>query len=109
MKPRSDLVLQIASTSEVAKTQAATYAGHLIGLDRLSATTVRAHAGDPEPRRIGLPAGAIRQHRGAGHRRDAGPTPSATPRDDESSTFLVKLTPGGVMSTYLAERAAVGD
>ena len=27
MKPRSDLVLQIASTSEVAKTQAATYTG----------------------------------------------------------------------------------
>ena len=29
--------------------------------------------------------------------------------DDKSLTFLVKLTPGGVMSTYLDERAKVGD
>ncbi|WP_329812865.1 FAD-binding oxidoreductase, partial [Streptomyces sp. GSL17-113] len=29
--------------------------------------------------------------------------------DDERLTFLVKLTPGGVMSDYLTERAAVGD
>ena len=41
MKPRSDLVLQIASTSEVAKTQAATYKGKLVELQRLSATTVQ--------------------------------------------------------------------
>ena len=41
MKPRSDLVLQIASTWEVAKTQAATYTGKLVELQRLSATTVR--------------------------------------------------------------------
>src|ERR671919_140619 len=41
MKPSSDLVLQIASTSEVAKTQAATFAGKLTELQRLSATTIR--------------------------------------------------------------------
>ncbi len=29
--------------------------------------------------------------------------------DDKTLTFLVKLTPGGVMSTYLDERAKVGD
>jgi benzoate/toluate 1,2-dioxygenase reductase component len=29
--------------------------------------------------------------------------------DDTRLTFLVKLTPGGVMSDYLAERTAVGD
>src|SRR5687767_1468765 len=40
MKPRSDLVLQIASTSEVAKTRTTTYTGTLTQLDRLSATTV---------------------------------------------------------------------
>src|SRR4029077_9796894 len=41
MKPTSDLVLQIASTSDVAKTQAARYAGTLVALDRLSASTIR--------------------------------------------------------------------
>ena len=70
MKPRSDLVLQIASTSEVAKTQAATYVGHLTELNRLSPTTMALHPRDPEPRRAGFPSGAIRQHRGPGHRRE---------------------------------------
>src|SRR5215207_2744746 len=40
MKPKSDLVLKIASTSEVAKTQAATYVGEMTELTRLSPTTV---------------------------------------------------------------------
>ena len=39
MRPKSDLVLQIASTSEVAKTKAATYQGTITALDRLSPTT----------------------------------------------------------------------
>jgi benzoate/toluate 1,2-dioxygenase reductase subunit len=40
MRPRSELVLQIASTSAVAKTSAATHRGTVTGLDRLSPTTV---------------------------------------------------------------------
>jgi benzoate/toluate 1,2-dioxygenase reductase component len=40
LKPRSDLVLQIASTSAVARTGAATHHGTVSGLDRLSPTTV---------------------------------------------------------------------
>ena len=100
MKPKSDLVLQIASTSDVAKTQAATLhrrpdrARPAVGHHR------RVRHRDPEPRRAGLPARAVRQHRGARHRPDAGPTRSANAPDRrDASTFLVKLTPGGVMST----------
>ena len=40
MKPRSDLVLQIPTTSAVAKTSAATHRGSITTLDRLSPTTV---------------------------------------------------------------------
>ena len=40
MKPKSDLVLKIASTSEVAKTQAATYVGEITEFTRLSPSTV---------------------------------------------------------------------
>src|SRR3954471_8134359 len=40
LKPRSDLVLQIATTSAVAKTSAATHRGTVTALDRLSPTTV---------------------------------------------------------------------
>ena len=70
MKPRSDLVLQIASTSAVAKTRAATYTGAITGLDRLSPTTVAFTLETPERDRSGLPARAVRQHRRPGHRRD---------------------------------------
>src|SRR6476661_7745560 len=48
MKPRSDLVLQIASTSAVAKTSAATYAATITGIDRLSETTVALTVETPE-------------------------------------------------------------
>ncbi len=71
MKPRSDLVLQIASTSDVAKTQAATYTGTVDAARPAVGHHRRHRRGDPEPRRIGVPARAVRQHRGAGHRPDA--------------------------------------
>ena len=40
MKPRSDLVLRIAATSELAKTAAATVTGTITGLERVSPSTV---------------------------------------------------------------------
>ena len=48
MKPRSDLVLQIASTSDVAKTRAATYKATIASFKRLSATTMRFTLETPE-------------------------------------------------------------
>ena len=71
MKPRSDLVLQIASTSDVAKTQAATLHRHRDAARPAVGHHRRRRRGDPEPLRIGLSARAIRQHRGAGHRPEA--------------------------------------
>lgn len=107
-KPKSDLVLQIATTSEVAKTQAATYTGTLTGLDRLSATTMRLSVETPDRDKLAFLPGQY--------------VNIAVPDTDESRsysfsnapcdkalTFLIKLTPGGVMSDYLTERACVGD
>ena len=48
MRPRSDLVLQVASTSEVAKTRAATYDARVTELTRLSTTTVELAVEIPE-------------------------------------------------------------
>ena len=70
MKPRSDLVLQIASTSAVAKTRAATYTATITGLRPALADHGAAVAGHRRSRRPRLPGRAVRQHRRPGHRPD---------------------------------------
>ena len=71
MKPRSDLVLQIASTSDIAKTQAATFTGTLVGVDPAVGHHRAVRRRDPQPLRTGVPAGAVRQHHGARNRSDS--------------------------------------
>ena len=108
MKPRSDLVLRIAGTSEVAKTSAATYSGTLVELTRLSPTTIRFAVELPNRSELAfLPGQYVNiEVPGTGQRRSYS---CSNAPDEELLTFLVKLTPGGVMSQYLRTRAAVGD
>ncbi|CAJ1507467.1 benzoate 1,2-dioxygenase electron transfer component BenC [[Mycobacterium] burgundiense] len=108
MKPQSDLVLQIATTSDIAKTQAATYSGSIVELTRLSASTVRFSVEIPNRSELAfLPGQYVNvEVPGSGETRSYS---FANAPDEPRLTFLVKLTPGGLMSTYLAERAAVGD
>ena len=108
MKPRSDLVLQIASTSDVAKTQAATYTGTVTQLDRLSATTVAIGVEIPNRSELAFLPGQYVNFTVPGTDQKRSYSFSNAP-DDERLTFLVKLTPGGAMSEYLAQRASVGD
>ena len=108
MKPRSDLVLQIASTSDVAKTQAATYTRHPgRAANGCRPPPSRFGVEIPNRARVGVSARAVRQHRGPRHRPDAFLLVLATPRTRTLLTFLVKLTPGGAMSDYL-DRARGG-
>ena len=108
MKPTSDLVLQIASTSTVAKTQAATYVGTLCGLERHSPTTVAFTVETPDRDKLAFLPGQYVNIAVPGTEEVRSYSFSNAP-DDDRLTFLVKLTPGGVMSDYLAERASVGD
>jgi benzoate/toluate 1,2-dioxygenase reductase subunit len=108
MKPRSDLVLQVASTSEVAKTRATTYAGTLVGLERLSRTTVEISVDVPNRGELAFLPGQYVNIAVPGTDVSRSYSFSNAPHE-ERLTFLVKLTPGGAMSTYLEERAAVGD
>ena len=101
MKPRSDLVLQIASTSDVAKTQAATYTGTLTKLDRLSATTVAIGVEIPNRAELAFLPGQYVNIAVPGTDQSRSYSFSNAPHD-ELLTFLVKLTPGGAMSEYLA-------
>ena len=108
MRPRSDLVLQVASTSEVAKTRAATYAGTLVGLERLSRTTVEIAVEIPNRGELAFLPGQYVNIAVPGTDVTRSYSFSNAPHE-ERLTFLVKLTPGGAMSGYLDERAAVGD
>ncbi len=108
MKPRSDLVLQIATTSAVAKTSAATHRGRITALDRLSPTTVGLAVEIDDRDSLAFLPGQYVNIAVPGTEESRSYSFSSAPQDKEL-TFLVKLTPGGVMSTYLEERAAVGD
>ena len=108
MRPRSDLVLQIASTSDVAKTRAATFTGTVVQLDRLSATTVALGVQIPNRAELAFLPGQYVSIAVPGTDQTRSYSFSNAPHDDVL-TFLVKLTPGGAMSEYLSRRAAVGD
>lgn len=108
MKPRSDLVLQIASTSAVAKTRAATHRGTVTGLDRLSPTTVAVTIEIENRDTLAFLPGQYVNIAVPGTPESRSYSFSNGPTED-ALTFLVKLTDGGVMSTYLDERAEVGD
>lgn len=108
LKPRSDLVLQIASTSAVARTGATTHHGTVTGLDRLSPTTVALTIEIPDRAELAFLPGQYVNIAIPGTSEERSYSFSNGP-DDESLTFLVKLTPGGVMSSWLTDRARVGD
>jgi benzoate/toluate 1,2-dioxygenase reductase subunit len=108
MRPRSDLVLQIASTSSVAKTQAASYTGTLTRIDRLSPTTVAVAIEIPDREKLAFLPGQYVNIGVPGTDQTRSYSFSNAP-DEQELTFLVKLTPGGVMTGYLTERARVGD
>ncbi|GAA2902037.1 benzoate 1,2-dioxygenase electron transfer component BenC [Pseudonocardia halophobica] len=108
MKPRTDLVLQIASTSAVAKTSAATHRGTVTALDRLSPTTVAVTIEITDRDELAFLPGQYVNIAVPGTNESRSYSFSNGP-DQDALTFLVKLTDGGVMSTYLDERAQVGD
>ncbi|GAA3685763.1 hypothetical protein GCM10022237_50260 [Nocardioides ginsengisoli] len=108
MRPRSDLVLQIASTSEIAKTRASSYRATVVGLVRLSATTVELAVEIPDRGELAFLPGQYVNIAVPGTDVTRSYSFSSAPHE-ERLTFLIKLTPGGAMSSWLAERAAVGD
>ena len=108
MKPRSDLVLQIPTTSAVAKTGAATHRGSIAGLERLSPTTVSLTVEIDDRDALAFLPGQYVNIAVPGSGQSRSYSFSSAP-EDKALTFLVKLTPGGLMSDYLTTVATVGD
>ena len=107
MTPRSDLVLQIASTSAVAKTKAASHTTTVTAVETLSPTTMRLAVKAPSDGLTFLPGQYVNITIPGGDQTRSYSFSSA-PGSDELD-FLIKLTPGGLMSTYLSEHAKVGS
>ncbi|MGO4956026.1 benzoate 1,2-dioxygenase electron transfer component BenC [Luteococcus sp. Sow4_B9] len=108
MKPKSDLVLQIAGTSQMAKAGASSWKGRIVGLEHLSATTVELSVEiDNRDELVFLPGQYVNiSVPGTDQKRSYS---FSNAPSEKTLTFLMRITPGGVMSTYLTERAAVGD
>ncbi|MBW0103625.1 1,6-dihydroxycyclohexa-2,4-diene-1-carboxylate dehydrogenase [Pseudonocardia sp. KRD-291] len=107
-KPRSDMVVQIATTSAVAKTSAATHKGTVTALEKLSSSTVALTIEIQDRDKLAYLPGQYVNIAVPGTDETRSYSFSSGP-DDETLTFLVKITPGGVMSEYLDSRAKVGD
>ena len=108
MTPRSDLVLRIPGTSEMAKTGPAAHTATISEVRHLSGSTV-SFALELDDRdaltflpgqyvNVSVPGTDVQRS----YSFSSGP-------DDKTVSFLVRLTDGGVMSDYLRDRAEVGD
>lgn len=108
MVPRSDLVVQIPTTSDVAKTTAAAHPATVTAVERLAegafALTVEL---DDRGALAFLPGQYVNVSvPGTDQVRSYS---FSTGPDDERLSFLIKYAPGGAMSEYLAQRCTVGD
>ena len=108
MVPESDLVLQIPTTSDVAKTAAATYTATITDLQRFSESTVGFTVEIPNRDDLVFLPGQYVNITVPGTEATRSYSFSTGPSESHLS-FLVKITEGGLMSEYLRDRAQVGD
>ncbi|WP_052867310.1 benzoate 1,2-dioxygenase electron transfer component BenC [Streptomyces niger] len=108
MTPRSDLVLRIPTTSDAAKTAAVRHQATLVGLERLSATTVGCTLELDDRDALAFLPGQYVNVAVPGTDVTRSYSFSNGPAEGLGS-FLVRLTEDGAMSSYLRDRAQVGD
>ena len=104
-RPKTDLVVTIAASSVVCKTQGQTYRARLHSVDRLSETAITFSL-DKAGAFAFLPGQYVNVVvPGTDQRRSYSFT---SPPGAETLSFLVRNIPPGVMSTYLREKAVPG-
>ena len=108
MTPLTDIVLQVATTSEQAKTGASTVTGTITDITRHSESTVGFSVELEDRSQLAYLPGQYMNITVPGTDQTRSYSFSSGPSEDTVS-FLVKLTRGGLMTGYLEERAKVGD
>mgnify|MGYP001180653365 CR=1 FL=1 len=107
-KPYTDMVVQIATTSVLAKTGASTLIGTITELERLSESTVKFAVQIEDRETLNYLPGQYMNIAPPNSNFHRSYSFSSGPSED-IVTFLVKLTRGGLMSEYLTDTAKVGD
>ncbi|HEU4513241.1 MAG TPA: benzoate 1,2-dioxygenase electron transfer component BenC [Nocardioidaceae bacterium] len=108
MVPESDLVLQIPTTSEVAKTAAGTHRGTVTAIDRHSDSTVGFSVALENRAGLAFLPGQYVNVAVPGTGVTRSYSFANAPSENEVS-FLVRVNEQGAMSEYLRDRAQVGD
>lgn len=106
MIPESDCIVRVPASSAICKTAPEAVAAEVLGVDHLSETSFGLRIKLAKPIQF-LPGQYVNLTvPGAGKHRSY--SFSSAPGAEEAS-FLMRNLPGGVMSSYLAERAQPGD
>lgn len=108
MMPRSDLVVQIPTTSDVAKTEAATHPATVTAVERLAEGAFALSVELDKRDALSFLPGQYVNVSVPGTDQVRSYSFSTGP-DARHLSFLIKYAPGGAMSEYLAQRCAVGD
>ncbi|RBP03055.1 benzoate/toluate 1,2-dioxygenase reductase subunit [Roseiarcus fermentans] len=106
MRPTSDCVLKVPTTSAACKVEATAYQGRLSRIDRGSPTTVTFGLTLDKP--LAFLPGQYVNLRVPGADAQRAYSFSSPPGATELA-FLIRDVPGGLMSGYMRERAAIGD
>ncbi len=108
MVPESDLILRIPATSDVAKTSISTVAGEVASVDRVSDTAIAFSVKLDDRSSLGFLPGQYVNIQVPGTDQARSFSFSSGPGKDEVD-FLVRNTSHGVLTTYLRDRARIGD
>lgn len=108
MTPNSDLILQIATTSVLAKTGAASFDAKLSTIHHYSESTIGIEVELENRADLAFLPGQYMNITVPGTEQTRSYSFSCAP-DSDTLQFLIKVTPGGLMTSYLTDRAAVGD
>jgi NAD(P)H-flavin reductase/ferredoxin len=108
MTPKSDCIIRIPATSDVAKTSISTYAGKLASFDRLSDTALAFTLQMDDRSSLGFLPGQYVNVSVPGTDQARSFSFATGPGADELG-FLIRNTEYGVLTTYLRDRAKVGD
>lgn len=108
MRPLSDLVLQIPTTSDVAKTQAGVHASTITEIRRHSATTFGFTLNLENRESLAFLPGQYVNIAVPGTEVSRSYSFSSGPAEQDAS-FLIRITDQGAMSSYLRDTAQVGD
>lgn len=111
MIPESDCVVTVPASSEVCvRSQQADVHAKLTDINRLSDSTLSfTVAGDQVRAMHFLPGQYVNVQVPATDQSRAYSFSSMVNQADESVSFLIRVVPEGLMSTYMAEKASVGD